>query len=311
MSTKTSLPKLSNNTRSYLSGEPFENDKLGRKQLAEKLTSYLNRLNDGAVLAIDAPWGEGKTWFGKNWNGSLKKQSYKTVFIDAFEQDYIEDPFMLITSEILNTTKSCDPKFEELKKSGVEVAKTLLPIGAKALLNFGGRVLLGTHEFSNIAEEAINAGKDITSQLTSEWLDSKLDNYTTDKVAIESFKQQLKEYVKKQDKPIIIFIDELDRCKPTFAVNLIERIKHIFDIQNIIFILLLNREQLESAVKGVYGQDTDANKYLDKFINFYFKFPISGENTHARDQQLENFISLTMSKYDLKKMKIMTTLNLG
>ena len=35
----------------------IDNDRLERRQLAEKLTGYLERLNDGAVLAIDAPWG--------------------------------------------------------------------------------------------------------------------------------------------------------------------------------------------------------------------------------------------------------------
>ena len=81
------IPRLSANTREYVGTNAFDNDKLERRQLAEKFTTYLDRLNDGAVLAIDAPWGEGKTWFARNWEADLKEKNYKTIYIDAFEQD--------------------------------------------------------------------------------------------------------------------------------------------------------------------------------------------------------------------------------
>jgi len=300
MNQNENLPKLSNNTRNYVHNSAFENDKLERKILAKKLTNYLDRLKDGAVLAIDAPWGEGKTWFGKNWNKSLQNQGYKTIYIDTFEQDYIEDSFMLISSEILYILKKKNQKFETLKKSGAEVAKALLPIGTKVLLNLGSRALLGSSDIPDTLKKAIKDSSDATNQLATEWINNKLENYTNNKRTMYGFKKQLREYVAEEEKPIIIFIDELDRCKPTFAVNLIERIKHFFDIQNIVFILLLNREQLESAIKGIYGMDTDAVKYLDKFINFYFKFP-EIESVVKKEQQIKNFISFTMSKYNFQK----------
>lgn len=80
--------------------QAFASDLLNRKELAVKLTGYLDRLRAGAVLAIDAPWGEGKTWFGRNWEQYLKDEDHKVVFIDAFEQDYVEDPFLLLAAEI-------------------------------------------------------------------------------------------------------------------------------------------------------------------------------------------------------------------
>lgn len=301
MSTDKSIPKLSINTRSYVTDKAFENDKFDRKKIALKLTNYLSRLNDGAVLAIDAPWGEGKTWFGRNWNKSLQDKGYKTIYIDAFEQDYIEDPFILITSELLSLIKEESPEFEKFKKSSIEVAKALLPIGTKALLTLGSRALFGSADIIDEAKSALEKGEEVTSQLVSKWMNNKLDSYTTDKITMANFKDQLTEYSKEQEKPLVIFIDELDRCKPTFAVNLIERIKHFFDVQNIVFILLLNRKQLENAIKGVYGGDTDSNKYLDKFINFYFKFPKLENNSSRKELQLKSFISLTMSKYNFEK----------
>ena len=297
MSDISELPKLSNNTREYVGRVPFDEDKLDRKKLAEKLTTYLNRLNDGAVLAIDAPWGEGKTWFAKNWESDLQKNDYKTIYIDAFEQDYVDEPFMLITSEILNVIEKSNPIVAEIKKDGIEIVKALLPIGAKVLLNVTSKFLIGSSDISEDIKDAIDSGSDISAEKASEWIGEKIDEYTTSKTVTLEFKTKLADYAKEQENPIVIFIDELDRCKPTFAVNLIERIKHYFDVPNVVFILLLNKEQLENAIKGVYGINTDASKYLDKFINFYFNLPKNNSSEYSEQIKMTNFIKLTMLKY--------------
>lgn len=290
-------PVLSANTRSYVGETAFADDRLDRKPLAEKLTGYLSRLNDGAVLAIDAPWGEGKTWFGKNWAKHLEDSSYKVVYIDTFEQDYVEDPFMLITSEILSIVEE-DSKIEKnLKKGSVEVGKALLPVAGKALVNMGGRFLLGSSDLSGEFQEALEAGTANVAELTGELIKENLESYSKDKLAMKEFKGQLSAFAQAQDNPIVIFIDELDRCKPDFAVNLVERIKHFFDVPNIVFVLLLNRDQLEKAVKGVYGSETDASAYLGKFVNFFFALPKPIQNGLNYEQRLKSFVQITMKKY--------------
>lgn len=294
-------PKLSSNTRCYLGSRSFEGDAFQRKDLATKLTNYLERLNDGAVLAIDGQWGEGKTWFGQNWNEYLKEQEHTTIYIDAFEQDYIEDPFILITSEIFNVIEDDNPCLDGLKTSAIETTKALLPMATKALFNFGGRILLGSSDVSSEIKEAIEAGQSISSELSSKWISEKLDSFANEKIIMEEFKNQLSIYAKELDKPLVIFVDELDRCKPTFAISLIERIKHFFDIPNIVFVLLLNRQQLEKAVKGVYGSETDSSLYLDKFINFYFKLPKDHISNHRSETNIKKFIESTLSKYNFSK----------
>lgn len=289
--------KLSANTREYVGETAFSDDRLDRQPLAEKLTGYLERLNDGAVLAIDAPWGEGKTWFGRNWNKYLQDKDYKTIYIDAFEQDYIEDPFMLITSEILSIVDESDELKENLKSGVIEVAKALLPTAGKAVVNFGGRFLLGSSDLTGDIKESIESGTTNIAELTSEFIKENLESYSKDKLAMHEFKIKLAEYAQAQDKPIVIFIDELDRCKPNFAVNLVERVKHFFDVPNIVFVLLLNRDQLEKAVKGVYGSDTDASTYLGKFVNFFFVLPKPTQDGLNYEQRLKSFINGTMKKY--------------
>lgn len=278
-------PPLSLPPTDIVNQSPFFGDLLSRKDLAASLTLYLDRLKAGAVLAIDAEWGEGKTWFGQNWAVQLKNDGHKVVFIDAFEQDYIEDPFLLIAAEIAEILKD-NPKADSFVKKASGVMNILLPFATKTLINTIGEMTLGKADLSDKinkgVEAIINKGADIAS--TS--IENRIKNHTVEKNTISSFKSELKLLANDEEKPIVIFIDELDRCNPIFAVRLIERLKHLFEVPNVVFILLMNKNQLENAIKGVYGQDTDASAYLGKFINLSLKLPKKGlkipENGHYR-----------------------------
>ena len=96
----TEKPTLCAPRMAFDENKPFDGDLFNRKELADQLTGYIERLRDGTVIAIDAPWGEGKSWFGRNWAADLKNQGLRVIYLDAFQQDYVEDPFLLIASEI-------------------------------------------------------------------------------------------------------------------------------------------------------------------------------------------------------------------
>lgn len=73
--------------------------------------------------------------------------------------------------------------------------------------------------------------------------------------------------MQKDGTPLIIFVDELDRCRPDFAIEVLERIKHVFNVENIIFILGIDKEALSNSVKSIYGENTKINGYLSRFID--------------------------------------------
>jgi hypothetical protein len=85
----------------------------------------------------------------------------------------------------------------------------------------------------------------------------------------------LKEYAKKEGNgaPIIFIIDELDRCRPDFAIDIIEQIKHLFSVDGITFLIVTNRQQMEDSIKARYGADINATNYLHKFINIWLRLP--------------------------------------
>jgi hypothetical protein len=79
--------------------------------------------------------------------------------------------------------------------------------------------------------------------------------------------------LQKNGNPLVVIVDELDRCRPLFAIGLLEKIKHLFEIPGIIFVLGVDRTQLGHSIKSVYGQEMDVDGYLRRFIDLEFLLP--------------------------------------
>ena len=72
---------------------------------------------------------------------------------------------------------------------------------------------------------------------------------------------------------MIVVIDELDRCRPSYAVELLEVAKHLFAVDHIVFVLAVNRSELAHSIKALYGGDFDAVGYLRRFFDVDFRLP--------------------------------------
>ncbi|MFT7640583.1 MAG: putative KAP-like P-loop ATPase, partial [Pirellulaceae bacterium] len=72
-------------------------------------------------------------------------------------------------------------------------------------------------------------------------------------------------------KPVIVLIDELDRCRPNYSVDLLERLKHYFAVEGIVFVLAVDKTQLCHAINGVYGEKFDSSTYLPRFFDEIFR----------------------------------------
>ena len=281
---------------------PFHGDKMGRKLIADQLTAYIDRLRAGAVVAVTAPWGEGKSWFGNNWYRQLKK-SHRTAFIDAFKGDYLEDPFILIASELSGLL---DKEHEDkpLMKKAIELGKVILPPIAKAVVNIiGGKVIENLDAANNEIREGLKSATEKAADHSAQWLEARFKDQACQAASMEGFKTALTEAAKKSEQPVVVFIDELDRCKPTFAVTLIERLKHFFDVHNVVFILLVNRSQLERSIEAYYGVGTDGHEYLKKFVNIWFTLPAPLSADLLGNQRIEEFVKHTLNGYKIDQTK--------
>jgi hypothetical protein len=273
---------------------PFQNDLFGREEFANRLFNLITRLDEGLVMSINASWGEGKTSFVKMWAAFLRQKGSKCIYFDAFAQDYLDDAFIAIASEISSLV---DAEFEENQTPKTrlkEFKKKASKAGVK-LLSWGAKVGVKTATLGAIKETDIEELKEIKkifaqdgSTLISDVIESKLDNHKEDIKTIESFKTELEilanEIKTETNYPLIFIIDEFDRCKPTYALDLIEKIKHFFSVKNIIFVLVMNMAQLECSVRCLYGKDIDALTYLQKFINIECQLPKNSDR-HTSDQK--------------------------
>lgn len=247
---------------SVVSGNPFAEDKLNRQPLAQNLTDIANMYADtGAVIALDGEWGSGKTTFVRMWHQMLLDRTYKSIYFNAWNTDFQDDPFIAIMSEL-------DEVFQK-SKTFSKVVKS----GAKIGLKVAGEVAKGIlHKATGVDAALIKTGVD---ELVDQCY-QQMSEYQSKKDSLESFRNQLSEFVASEanGKPVFFFIDELDRCNPHYAVKLLERVKHLFEVPNIIFVLAVNISQLQYAVQGFYGSSNiDGKEYLRRFIDIEYTLP--------------------------------------
>lgn len=260
--------------------EPFKNDRLNRQRLANNLTLITTLFAEtGAVLAIDGDWGTGKTTFINMWQQQLTNGDYKCILFNAWKCDFQEDPFIALMSELKETL------------GNNEKIKEVIASGAKILTKAGGEIIRGLlQKFAGIDTESIK----VTSDEIIDQCYEKIDNYQKTKTSLNEFRDKLAEFVASESggKPVYFFIDELDRCNPHFAVKLLERVKHLFEVPNIIFVLAVNIEQLQYAIQGFYGSSNiNGREYLKRFIDYEYSLP---------EPNVEEYCTFLYEQYGLK-----------
>ncbi|WP_419243572.1 KAP family P-loop NTPase fold protein [Photobacterium leiognathi subsp. mandapamensis] len=198
-----------------------------------------------------------------------------------------------MSSEIYELLEDkAESKKQEFKEKAAQVFKTF----SRGVIKTGIR--LGT---AGVIDGTVldQAEKDI-STLVSEQVDSiissKFESSKADKLALKNFKEFLSDVALNHTpgKRIVFVIDELDRCRPDFALDLLENIKHLFSVSGITFLLVMNRKQLEESVKCRYGDGIDSVTYLQKFINVWLSLPRS-----SGKYQQDDGAKYLMTSFDL------------
>lgn len=237
----------------------FTDDKLNRAIIACNLKNILLSTNQN-VFSINAPWGGGKTYFIENLSKLFHDEAI-TIIYNAWESDFYNSPLIPVLIEILSKVEQCVVK-SKLEKEIDQCKEIARKITKRTSYQAG----LTIFDIVNISANFDPSKKLIDSE------------YMELKKEIKNFKNKLMEIQEKLDKKIIIFIDELDRCNPVYAIKTLEVIKHFFGMPNILFVLSVDKKQLESSVRIVFGVNTgEENGYLRKFIDVEFELPQSNK----------------------------------
>ena len=302
---------------------PFMNDSLSREESAKALSQFVLSANEPMVACIDAPWGQGKTTFLRMWEQHLKNKKVPTIYFNAWENDFSDDALISLIGEIGSAlselSKTGDEStvkdyFEHTKSIGIGLIKRSVPVAAKI-------ATAGALDLDKITEQAL-------ASLAESVAKEQIEKYESSKNSIQEFRNSLQNLAstisEKDPKPLVFIIDELDRCRPTYAIEVLEKAKHFFNVENIVFVLGADKTQLGSSIKAVYGEGLNVNGYLRRFIDFDYLLPPPEKGRYVkslferfgfkeyfsqktgRDSQYEQEHALIMFKdlFDLYKMTL-------
>lgn len=254
--------------------DPFRDDVLRRKEVVEFLAQLVGRTTGPFVLAIDSEWGTGKTTLIAMLQAILRKKNFQCIHFNAWKADYVPDPLVPMVATINqielpagDAATTFRNHLKTIKKGTGVLAKRSVIAGVKAA-TFGILDVESDVE-KVVAELTGDTAKDIVERFEKE--SEILTKFRSD---LESAVAQLAAAGKQPN--LIFFIDELDRCRPDFAITLLERVKHLFDVSNIVFVLSIDKVQLEASTTAVYGSGINAAEYLRRFIDLEFGVPTVG-----------------------------------
>jgi hypothetical protein len=276
-----------------------EKDIFGRVIHGKRLSNLMAVASEPLVIAVDGQWGTGKTTFLKMWAGELRKNHFPVIFFDAYENDYVEDAFTALASQIIalaqERKKASTKAGKKFVASAINAGKVLVRSGLKVGVKAATIGALDAADFNDIANELGSEAATLTDKYVGELLTKQKQQ----KEAIAAFREALAELPAllsahpssevpgetasaSKPRPLVFIIDELDRCRPAFALDLLERIKHFFSVQNVHFVLGTHFGQLTNSVVVAYGPNIDAGTYLQKFIHLTFFLIDRGEHRHER-----------------------------
>lgn len=265
-------------------------DKLDRGKYAEFLTDFLSSLdNQNYVMNLNAEWGAGKTYFLQRWYHTIK-EDHPAVYIDAWKHDFSDEPLLAVISAITSYFKDKSPetggqKAKELAARSWRFSKKIAPELVRGLtkklsgvdiskltgddpINSASDVKLDRKETNGIEDFSLLAGKAFEVALADH--SEKVDEMEFFKNSIKSWLEEVISKNENLNSPMFVFIDELDRCRPTYAIELLETVKHLFDIEGIVFVIATDTSQLQHSIKAVYGEGFESEKYLQRFFDRSF-----------------------------------------
>jgi len=247
----------------------WDDDMMDRKPSSEFLTSYLLANDHVHVLNVNSPWGAGKSFFLERWAKSLS-QNHVCVSFNAWETDYSTEPLVaLVTCIEQQTADKLQLDATKAGKNLIAASSMLIQKAAPLILKGLVRKVSGVELDDLLGEGGEEAATSIVEGLIKEQAETKKN--------VENFKievlKRLSTAAENQGKvsPAFIFIDELDRCRPTYAIELLERVKHFFELKDCRFIIASDSAQLAHSIRAVYGEGFSSEKYLNRFFDAEFR----------------------------------------
>lgn len=274
-----------------LDGFTAENDIFGYKDFGERLANLLGNLEDSSVLLLDGDWGTGKSTFVKQSAGLMRQRGFPVIHFDAFASDFQEDAFIALSCQILVASKAVSKR---QKKPFIDKTKILgaglMPVLTKAAIHLGTAGAMDKDQQDKVVD-TITAAFSSSQGALEEIIGVELEQAERRMKAVEEFRKTLSGLAEKlavkavetakekgfeevvEGAPLIFIVDELDRCRPGFAIEVLEKIKHIFSTENVHFLLVANMDPLANSLVASGMTREQGRRYLEKFFQLKFNLP--------------------------------------
>lgn len=240
----------------------WEDDRLNHRRYVPIFARMVAGQQGPLTIALNSRWGTGKTFFLRRLEKYYAQEGGKAIYFNAWEDDCVDDPLVSLICQ-LNQVLGKDVN----ASIGKSIRAALLP-----LLKHGGLSILKSFLKNKV-------GLDVDS-LSADELVSRSEElakaYADDLASREHLKSALEQLgaavAEETKKPLLVIVDELDRCRPTYAIELLERIKHLFSIPGVVFVLGIDKEQLGRSISAVYGE-IDVEGYLHRLVDVETHLP--------------------------------------
>lgn len=273
-------------------------DKLNLKPFGQKLEQFLMVEHDfvegSLVVSLNAQFGAGKTTFLTMWKSDLDKRREavnslpKAVIVNAWESDYCGDPLLSIVNALIKAANADSPQ------NNTEAANKL----REAAKDIGWFVVglannMASH-WSRFDPPSAGAFAEAKKQGRQPKIPDFVTLYEERTKALGKLKETLRQVFGGDRPKAFVFVDELDRCRPDYAINYLETIKHVFDIHGLVFMLAVDYGQLERSAKALFGANLRFPDYFRKFVQRSVSLP--EPDSSSLQQLARHFVSYYLEK---------------
>jgi hypothetical protein len=290
-----------------ISGDGFSNsDTFGRKETAQSILSLYRLTGGDFTVLLDAPWGHGKTFFLKQFTRMAETNGWGIISFDAFAHELTGDAFGSLTGRFLSKLEADKPNSKKLKEkllhAAAAVSKSAVQASAKLAVTYATAGVLSGKSFDALFENeeqekaVADAMSEQVDRATVQALSSMLNSHAEREAGIKALNVSLSAVVEEiqrnsEQKRVIFIVDELDRCRPDFALDVLEVIKHLIANERIVFLLSADVNQLNSSIQKRYGLGENGEAYLQKFYDVRVKFPAATPNTKSIYQGYAKYLA--------------------
>ena len=254
--------------------DPFRQDLLNRRPHVDALCGVIQRIQGHAVVSIEGSWGSGKTAFVKMCAARLRQQDVQVVFFNAWKESYTNNPLMDLVSVIASGIGGSWTS--RTRQAFTDTGWIIARLASRGAIDRGSFRKADTPRFPEWEKARKTLGR----------FDKCLKRIASPTNPGDGWRTLFQWRRKRGARlgagatggGIVVLIDELDRCRPDYALGLIEAVRNLFAVDGIVVLLAINREELCHSIQSLYGAEFDTDRYLRRFVDLPYTLPPPSED---------------------------------